>query len=162
MPETRQKIAPLDAHLNQLEARPQSVVAHGRELAKGERLPFHSHHCAQLVYASKGVMAVTTESAAYVVPPQRAVLMPRNVCHQIDARSAVSMRTLYIESEEFPNLPNEVSVLRVTPLLREMIVAAVSAGASNALGYSFIENQALSGVDRSIERIGIYWYILPI
>ena len=130
MPRSRQTVVPISEDLGQLEALPQSVVAHGRELAVGETLPFHCHRRAQLVYASSGVMTVTTRSAAYVVPPQRAVWVPGGVDHCIDARSAVAMRTLYVESKAAAKLPTTVSVLHVTPLLRELIITAVAAGPS--------------------------------
>jgi len=130
MPRTRQSDIPLNDDLNRLEALPQRVVAYGRDLEEREILPFHGHRRAQLVYASSGVMTVTTRSAAYVVPPQRAVWMPAAVEHRIEARSAVAMRTLYIEPRAAANLPTEVCVLQVTPLLRELIVTAVAAGHS--------------------------------
>ncbi len=132
MPQTRQIIALINKDLNRLEALPQSVVAYGRDLKKGEFLPFHSHRRAQLVYASHGVMTVTTQSASYVVPPQRAVWMPTGVEHRIDARSAVAMRTLYVDSLSTANLPTAVCVLQITPLLRELVVTAVAAGPSYA------------------------------
>jgi AraC-like DNA-binding protein/mannose-6-phosphate isomerase-like protein (cupin superfamily) len=127
---TRQIPVPLSKDLNQLEALCQPVVAYGRDLAEGETLPFHHHRRAQLVYASHGVMTVTTQSASYVVPPQRAVWMPVGVEHRIDARSAVAMRTLYIDPRSAADLPTEVCVLQVTSLLRELIVSAVAAGPS--------------------------------
>lgn len=86
MPRTRQSGAPLNRDVIRLEALPQPVVAYGRDLRKGEILPFHHHKRTQLVYASLGVMSVTTRHASYVVPPQRAVWMPAGVEHQIDAR----------------------------------------------------------------------------
>ena len=128
MPQTRQTAIPINKNLVQLEDLPQSVIAYGRDLDKGDILPFHSHRRAQLVYASNGVMAVTTRTASYVVPPLRAVWMPGGVEHQIDARSAVSMRTLYIDVQEAAGLPDVVCVLQVTPLLRELIVEAVTTG----------------------------------
>ena len=130
MPRTSQIVAPLNKNLGQLEALPQPIVAYGRELAAGETLPFHRHRRAQLVYASSGVMTVTSRSAAFVVPPQRAVWMPGAVEHRIDARNAVAMRTLYVEPWAAAGLPTEVCVLQVTPLLRELIVTAVAAGPS--------------------------------
>ena len=111
-----------------LETLPQPVVAYGRELTKGEVLPFHQHLRAQLVYASQGVMSVTTRSASFVVPPQRAVWMPREMEHRIDARSDVAMRTLYIDPHALTSLPEEACILQVTPLLRELIITAVAAG----------------------------------
>ena len=128
MPQSRQIPISINRDLSQLEALPQSVVAYGRDLDKGSILPFHSHRRAQLVYASNGVMSVTTRTASYVVPQQRAVWMPGGVEHQIDARSAVTMRTLYIDPAAATGLPREVCVLQVTPLLRALIVEAVTAG----------------------------------
>ena len=128
MPQTRQIVIPINEDLKRLEALPQPVVAYGRDLDTGEVLPFHSHRRAQLVYASQGVMTVTTGSASYVVPPQRAVWMPAGIEHRIDARSAVAMRTLYVDARSASDLPHEVCVLQVTPLLRELIVTAVAAG----------------------------------
>lgn len=128
MPHTGQNLAPISSTIEPLEALPQAVVAHGRDLAAGETLAMHRHRRAQLVYASNGVMTVTTRAASYVVPPQRAVWMPGGVEHRIDARCAVSLRTLYIEPATAADLPASVCVLQVTPLLRELIVEAVAAG----------------------------------
>lgn len=128
MPQSRQLIIETSKHLDSLEELPQSVVAYGRDLDKGNILPFHSHQRGQLVYASKGIMIVTTRKDSYTVPPQRAVWMPPGVEHQINARSPVKMRTLYIDSQAAMDLPDEVYVLQVTLLLRELILAAVSSG----------------------------------
>ena len=115
-----------------METLPQTIVTFARDLAQGESLPLHHHRRAQLVYASSGVMTVSTRVAAYVVPPQRAVWMPGGVDHRIDARSDVAMRTLYFDPEidldVTARLPTDVCVLRVSPLLRELILAAVSEG----------------------------------
>jgi AraC-like DNA-binding protein/mannose-6-phosphate isomerase-like protein (cupin superfamily) len=107
---------------------PQPIVSFGQDLAKGEILPYHHHTKTQLVYASEGMMTVKTKFAAYLIPPQRAVWMPGGVEHQIESRSHVKMRTLYIESRLAEELITEVCVLQVSPLLRELIVEAVAGG----------------------------------
>ena len=124
----RQTILKPDKKVERLEALPQAVVAYGRDLDKGDVLPFHSHRRGQLVYASNGIMIVTTHQASYTVPSQRAVWMPPRVEHQINARSPVHMRTLYIEPRNAAGLPDEVCVLQVTALLRELILVAVAEG----------------------------------
>jgi len=134
MSQSRQTIKNISNNIGRLEDLPQPIVAHGRDLEKDDILPFHRHRRAQLVYASNGVMTVTTHEAAYVVPSQRAVWMPAEVEHQIDARSAVKMRTLYIDSQVSANLPAEVCVLQVTPLMRELIITSVAAGAEYSTG----------------------------
>jgi AraC-like DNA-binding protein len=128
MPQTRQPVVQINKYLNRLEELPQPIVAYGRDLGKGDILPFHSHRRAQLVFASNGVMTVTTRSASYIVPPQRAIWMPPGVEHKIDAKSKVTMRTLYIDSLAAAGLAAEVCVLQVTSLLRELIVEAVATG----------------------------------
>ena len=108
--------------------RPQSVVGSARDHAKGDILPFHRHGRAQLVYASQGTMTVKTRAAAFVVPPQRAVWMPAEVEHAIEARSAFSMRSLYVDPAAASDLPASVCVLQVTPLLRELIATFINDG----------------------------------
>ena len=104
------------------------MVSYAGDLAKGEGYRFHRHRRAQLVYATSGVMTVTTHSAAYVVPSQRAVWMPPGIEHRIIANRPVAMRSLYVEPLLVTSLPAEPCVLQVTPLLRELIITAISVG----------------------------------
>ena len=124
----RQNFQPLNQEVQQIETLPVPVVAYGRELEEGDILPWHQHRRAQLVYASSGVMTVTTPGTAHAVPPHRAVWVPGSVAHQIEARSRVSMRTLYVDVAPDSDLSAEVCVLEVSALLRELIVAAVAGG----------------------------------
>ena len=128
MPRMRQTEVILNPAVARLQGLPQPVVAYGRDLDAGDVLPSHHHQRAQFVYAANGVMTVTTPGAAFVVPSQRAVWVPSGIEHQIEARSQVAMRTLYVEADDTLNLPDRVCVLQVTPLLRELIIEAVAAG----------------------------------
>ena len=121
-----QAVVPLNRDVARLETLPQPVVAYGRDLSPGDVLPRHQHARAQLVYASRGVMTVTTPGVAHVVPPERAVWVPGGIEHEIEARSAVAMRTLYVQPDATAGLPADVRVLNVSTLLRELIVAAVA------------------------------------
>jgi len=124
--QTRQSSRPLsDA---EFEALPQPVISYGAELEAGEVLPFHRHSRAQLVYASHGVITVATRSAAFVVPPQRAVWMPARIEHRINAHQAVAMRSLYVEPELTAQAPHDPCVLQVSPLMRELIITMVAWG----------------------------------
>ena len=128
MPRKRQNVLKNNHNLNHLEQLPQVVVAYGRDLEEGDVLPFHNHRRGQLIFAGNGIMIVTTRQASYTVPSQRAVWMPPRIEHQINARSPVQMRTLYIEPRAARSLPGEVCVLQVEPLLKELILAAVAGG----------------------------------
>jgi AraC-like DNA-binding protein/quercetin dioxygenase-like cupin family protein len=125
---TRQSSAPRRSDVARLEALPQVVVAHRRDLVAGERIAPHRHRRAQLVHASAGVMTVTTGRGTFVVPPERGVWMPAGVEHRVDARTAVAMRTLYVDPLRARGVPADVRVVTVTPLLRELILAAVAGG----------------------------------
>lgn len=86
--------------------------------------PRHTHPRAQLLYACAGVMLVDTDSASFVVPPERAVWVPAGMPHEVLCRSAVSVRTLYVDSRARPGLPAHCKVFEVSTLLRELIIEA--------------------------------------
>src|SRR5262252_7706618 len=66
------------------------------EYAPGAEIPLHQHPFAQLLFASSGVMTVTTEHGTWVVPPERAVWVPAREDHTIRMTGRVSMRTIYL------------------------------------------------------------------
>jgi AraC-like DNA-binding protein len=97
-----------------------------KDFPNGHLIPFHQHDRSQFLYASSGVMTVTTENGIWVVPPQRAVWIPARTDHRIRCSGKLSMRTLYIMPEAVPKLPKECCVVSVPPLLRELILHAVT------------------------------------
>src|SRR6202171_6664498 len=68
-----------------------------RTYKKGVRLGTHMHREAQLVYAARGTMQVTTPKGRWLVPPDRAVWVPARLEHAIDVLADIEMRTLYFE-----------------------------------------------------------------
>lgn len=104
---------------------PRPVIGMAKEFPSGHRIDSHLHIRSQLLYASKGVMTVTTEEGVWVVPPFRAVWIPAQTQHQIKASGNLSMRTLYIDPDFFPDTPEHCCVVSVSPLLRELILHAI-------------------------------------
>src|SRR5579863_3586468 len=102
------------------------LVAHRYE--KGVRLDTHMHREAQLVYAAKGTMQVTTPKGRWLVPPDRAVWVPARLEHSIDVLADIDMRTLYFDlawlarEDRSKSLESEF-VVRVSQLLHEAILA---------------------------------------
>ena len=92
----------------------------------GHIIPTHSHDWHQLLYAAEGVMTIDTSSGSWVVPPHRAVWIPGYVQHSVRMSGAVSMRTLYLALDLSKALPTECCIVNVPPLLRELILEAVS------------------------------------
>jgi len=84
----------------------------------------HTHKRAQLIFAVSGVMAITTDQFSFVVPPQRAVWMPAGIVHALACRGPVSLRTLYIDPAMERTLPEQPCVIKVSNLLRELILTA--------------------------------------
>ena len=112
----------------------QGVAALGRSYARGTRLGLHAHAEAQLLFASRGVMQVTTPKGRWLVPPRRAVWLPPRMEHAVDMLTGLEMRSLYIapgwlaDHPETPRLGREF-VVAVGPLLRELVLAMFVAGA---------------------------------
>lgn len=97
-------------------------------LHPGTALPAHRHAWGQLVFAASGVMQVTTDAAAWTIPPTRAIWIPAGVRHGIAARGEVAMRTLYIDRPRADPLPGQPRVITVAPLLRELILHILAVG----------------------------------
>ncbi|QDJ34989.1 AraC family transcriptional regulator [Bordetella hinzii] len=98
------------------------VVTRRREMAADFHIEPHWHERAQLLYASHGVMRVSTPRRLWLVPPTRALWIPARVVHEIRMGTAVDMRSLYIDASLLPGMPADCAVLEVTPLMRELVV----------------------------------------
>jgi AraC-like ligand binding domain len=95
---------------------------------KGVRLDTHMHREAQLVYAAKGTMQVTTPRGRWLVPPDRAVWVPARLAHAIDVLADIDMRTLYFDlkwlgRKKLNSSLDSEFVVRVSRLLHESILA---------------------------------------
>src|SRR6202007_1928320 len=91
---------------------------------KGHRIEPHLHREAQLVYAAKGTMQVTTPQGRWLVPPDRAVWVPAGLVHAIDVLADIEMRTLYfdlawLKREGHGKKLAKEFVVRVSPLLHQ-------------------------------------------
>lgn len=113
----------------------------GLSLPAGHRLSTHTHDWPQLIFASRGVISVSTEEGLWVVPPMRALWLGADVPHALEFRGAVELRTLYFnldhpqteDSAQHFSLSSfsgtSCCVITVSPLLRELIISMVATGA---------------------------------
>ncbi|CAM5775993.1 HTH-type transcriptional regulator NimR [Labrys miyagiensis] len=92
----------------------------------GSSTGLHSHPRAQLLHAIQGVMIVRSEAGNWVVPPSRAVWLAADIEHEVRMCGDVKIRTLFIDATFSADLPTGNCVIAVSPLLRELIVAAVA------------------------------------
>lgn len=122
---------------------PRPVAVLSDEYPEGFHDPRHRHGRAQLLFASAGTMVVTTDAGCYVVPPQRALWLPAGVEHAVLCRSAVSLRTLYVDDDAASSLPSQACVIDVSTLMRALILEAMT----------FDANYELDGRDGRIMRL---------
>jgi AraC-like DNA-binding protein len=101
------------------------VAVFALDFVQGARTGSHAHPFGQLVHAESGVMRVTSTRGTWIVPPQRAVWIPMATEHEVTMVTSVRMRTVYVVREALPHAPATSCVVAVSPLLRELILAAL-------------------------------------
>lgn len=118
------KPAPFRKHLHFHEAG-RAMATMEADWPDGRSTGWHSHPRDQLLYAIEGVMLVDSSAGSWVVPPNRALWLLAGIEHCVRMSGEVKMRTVYIDATQFDGLPENTCVIAVSPLLRELIVAAV-------------------------------------
>ena len=110
--------------IDEVDSLPTSVLAIATDYPPGHLLVWHRHRRAQVLYSVSGVLRVETADGMWTVPPQQAVLIPPDTDHQVQMFDA-STRSLYVEPQAVPWFPGSCRVVDVSPLLRELLIAAV-------------------------------------
>lgn len=104
---------------------PRPVAAFAKDFEAGARIAPHSHKRGQLLFAASGVMRVTTAVGAWIVPPRHALWIPPKTVHSLAMPGALRMRTLYIAPRAARRLPAGCTVIDVSDLLCELILASM-------------------------------------
>jgi AraC-like DNA-binding protein len=109
-----------------------------RSYPRGTRIGLHVHPEAQLLFASQGLMQVTTPEGRWFVPPERAVWIPPRMEHAVDVLADIELRSLLIARRRLEVHPEAERLSRefvvvVRPLLREAILASFDAHTQPAL-----------------------------
>jgi len=115
-------MATLFADQNEGVARP--VLAIGDTYPASFELAEHCHRRSQFLYAASGVMAVSTPEGAWVAPSERAVWIPGGMPHAVRMVGTVQTRSVLIDTGACPNRGKSCQVVGVSPLLRQLLVAA--------------------------------------
>jgi AraC-like DNA-binding protein len=111
--------------LAELDRDPMPVVCRAVDYPAGHVIEQHAHAKGQLIYAAHGVMVVASESGQWIVPPTRGIWMPAGRVHWIRCVGVVHMRSLYVRPGAAPRLPAHSQAVGISPLLRELIQAAI-------------------------------------
>ncbi|EFN7983284.1 helix-turn-helix transcriptional regulator [Citrobacter sp. Cpo142] len=100
------------------------VLAIGTDYLPNILLNSHLHRRAQFLYGATGLIEVSTADGEWVIPPDSGVWIPENTAHETRMLN-VSTRSLYIEPTAAPRQNQKCEVLRVSPLLRQLLLESV-------------------------------------
>lgn len=92
-------------------------------MAAGAAIDAHRHDDHQIVYAARGVLAVTTDAGVWITPATRAIWIPAGTTHAHRAYGEVELHLVGLPAGDDPLGYREPAVLSVAPLLRELILA---------------------------------------
>lgn len=94
-----------------------------RRLAPGAAIDAHRHDDHQIVYAGRGVLAVTTGAGCWVAPATHAIWIPAGTVHAHRAHGELELHLVGLPESENPLALATPTVLAVGPLLRELVIA---------------------------------------
>lgn len=99
---------------------------HIRWLGPGGAIEPHRHDDHQIVYASRGVLAVTTSAGSWITPSNRAICVPAGTVHAHRAYGEIELHTVGIPVTNNPLGSSAPTIITVSPLLRELIKGLTS------------------------------------
>ncbi len=115
-----------DKLLAEIDASPWLVSSSATDYPVNAVIEPHSHRNKhQLIYAISGVMVVTSAMNQWTVPPSRGIWMPSGQVHAIRCVGSVKMRSMFVRPDSLPDMPVECRAVAISPLLSELIRAAV-------------------------------------
>ncbi|MFD4443306.1 AraC family transcriptional regulator [Nocardia sp. NPDC058519] len=89
----------------------------------GGAIDAHRHDDHQIVYAGRGVLAVTTSAGVWIAPSTRAIWVPAGTMHAHQAHGELQLHLVGLPAADNPLGLAAPTVLTVGPLLRELILA---------------------------------------
>jgi AraC-like DNA-binding protein len=102
------------------------------QLAGGGTIDRHRHDDHQLVYVSAGVLEVQTAAGSWVVSRDRAVWLPAGTWHEHRFFGQSSFYTVGFPIEEAPWPEQDPTLVSVSPLLRELLIACADPALTRA------------------------------
>ncbi|GAA1875551.1 helix-turn-helix transcriptional regulator [Pseudonocardia ailaonensis] len=113
-------------------------------LAPGGEIEAHRHDDHQIVYAARGVLAISTTAGTWMAPGNRAIWVPAGTIHAHYAHGELELHLVGVPAHRNPLGLTDPTVLAVAPLLRELI-----------MGYT-----AMPDDDRGAERARLHAVLL--
>ena len=95
------------------------AIALARDYRDGMQLATHMHDRAQLLYGLTGLVVVSTNDGAWMMPPDRGLWIPAGQLHEVRMVGSVRMRNLYLRQDAISAMPSRCTVLAITDLVRQ-------------------------------------------
>jgi AraC-like DNA-binding protein/mannose-6-phosphate isomerase-like protein (cupin superfamily) len=122
----RDPMSPFETEIEKIESALGPLVTVASDYPARHIVPPHRHRRPQLLFTLTGIPVVTTQNARWLVPPDHAFWIPAGVEHSIAMSSEVSARSLYVDQDRLDAIPSRAHVVRVTPLMRSLILEATA------------------------------------
>ena len=81
----------------------------------------HRHRLAQVVYPMRGAVSVETGAGTWVVGSFTAVAIPPWREHRVAAHGNASLRSVFVDTDAYPELVTDLVAVHVSELLHELI-----------------------------------------
>lgn len=109
-----------------------SLVTSSLSLPPGARIERHRHDSHQIVYPSSGAVSVTTPAGTWITPANRAIWIPAGCWHEHRFHGHTQFHGVALDPERYRRGPVAPTVLAVSPLMRELIIACSQTDATHA------------------------------
>ncbi len=119
-----QKWLPVKPRLSVFKQLPTPVFMKAKNLEPYSKVIAHLHDWDQLIYAVSGILEVQSEDGSYLLPPQQSIWIPANQKHSIATIKGAKLRSVHFEKGLVSNHGDEICVLKISPLVRELILKA--------------------------------------
>lgn len=106
--------------LHEAWACPVLVVVHRQQSIRMREL--HAHQPGQLIGSLTGLLSILTPRSSWIVPATHAVWIPSEIPHGLRSHGDFEGWTVYVAQEACSNLPPQPQTVRVSPLLRELVL----------------------------------------
>lgn len=97
-----------------------------REIPKNHQVQAHQHKWGQFLYAQKGILSVRTKTFHYICPAEQGIWLPSSMRHEVETLTDCKVSSLYIDNDYVAPIKNIAHMLRVSPLLKMLIIEATT------------------------------------
>jgi AraC-like DNA-binding protein len=104
---------------------PRAASAFGLEfIGRGPEYEPHAHRKAELILTVRGLVTCDVAKGRWMVSAQCALWIPPEMSHTVRTVGEVELYCLFLDPEVAQDLPTECCTIAVSPLLRELVIAA--------------------------------------